>query len=85
MAAFNRQRVDEFVNHEIVRFHDSRLMALDNIQLHDILRKKNPYLFRAKNMLKADELITSMLDARLSSSEEKHFGDFYFTRGGEWP
>ncbi|HIH91750.1 TPA: cytosolic protein [Candidatus Woesearchaeota archaeon] len=41
-----------------------------------MLRKKNPYLFRAKNILTAQELVTSFLDARLSSSEEEIFGDF---------
>ncbi len=40
------------------------------------LLKKNPYLFKAKNILTAGELITGLLDAFLSSSEEKIFGDF---------
>lgn len=38
--------------------------------------KKNPYLFRAKNLSVASELITELLNAFLSSSEEKLFGDF---------
>jgi hypothetical protein len=34
------------------------------------------YLFKAKNIRTAPELITGLLDAFLSSSEEKLFGDF---------
>lgn len=40
------------------------------------MQKKNPYLFRAKNIITAQELVTSFLDAKLSASEEKIFGDF---------
>lgn len=73
----DKQAVEEFVNYEIVRsFHNLRLAALEGVNLYDVLKKKNPYLFRAKNIQTASELIGSMLDARLSSSEEKIFGDF---------
>lgn len=37
---------------------------------------KNPYLFKAKNINTAADLITELLYAYLSSSEEKIFGDF---------
>ncbi|MGH2538469.1 MAG: PmeII family type II restriction endonuclease, partial [Candidatus Promineifilaceae bacterium] len=40
------------------------------------LLEKNPYLFRAKNITTAAELIDGLLTAFLSSSEEKLFGDF---------
>jgi len=40
------------------------------------LLTKNPYLFKAKNISTASELITDLLEAFLSSSEEKLFGDF---------
>ena len=37
---------------------------------------KNPYLFKAKNITEANDLIENLLNAFLSSSEEKLFGDF---------
>lgn len=37
---------------------------------------KNPYLFKAKNIATAGEFISGLLEAFLSSSEEKLFGDF---------
>jgi len=42
----------------------------------DKLLKKNPYLFRAKNITTAGDFMNGLLDAFLSSSEEKLFGDF---------
>jgi hypothetical protein len=68
--------VKEFANENIIEFHQARLKRLRKINLKDVLKKKNPYLFKAKNILKASDLIESILDAFLSSSEEKLFGDF---------
>jgi hypothetical protein len=70
------QPIREFVNSEIVSFHDARLDRLRELKLPLLLRKKNPYLFRAKNLLTASQLIQSILDAFLSSSEEELFGEF---------
>ncbi len=64
----------DFIQAQVVDFHEKRINKLSSTKLNDIL-SKNPYLFRAKNLLTASELIQSMLDARLSSSEEKMFGD----------
>lgn len=41
-----------------------------------VLRAKNPYLFRAKNIQSASEMVEALLGARLSSSEEGMFGGF---------
>ena len=65
-----------YVNDNISTFHDRRLAKLENISLNEILRKKNPYLFRAKNLLKASDLVESLMQAFLSSSEEPMFGYF---------
>lgn len=69
------RRVEEYVNDNIGVFHQSRLNRVSRLKLSDLL-KKNPYLFRAKNIHSAGELIRDMMDAFLSSSEEKIFGDF---------
>jgi len=70
------QEAAHFVNTNIVRFHQSKLKSLERINLRILLRKKNPYLFRAKNITVAGDLIKGILEAFLSSSEEKLFGDF---------
>ena len=75
MKPLDLKAVEEHVNKNIVDFHDRRLKSLEDLTLSKLL-KKNPYLFRAKNVMTAAELISGFLDAFLSSSEEKLFGDF---------
>jgi hypothetical protein len=57
-------------------FHSARLASLTELKLKKLLRRKNPYLFRAKNVLVASELIDGFLAAHLSSQEEGLFGTF---------
>lgn len=75
MKPLDRQLVGGFVTRGLVEFYANQSRRLDEVKLNDVLRK-NPYLFRAKDLHTPAELIESMLDARLSSSEEKMFGDF---------
>lgn len=70
--------LNNFVNKNIIHFHDKRLECLRKLDLKRLL-KKNPYLFKAKNLNTAGELVASLLEAFLSSSEEKLFGDFLET------
>jgi len=75
MNPLNFDRVCEYVNANIVHFHERRIASLENLTLDQLLTK-NPYLLKAKHITTAAELIESLLQAFLSSSEEKHFGDF---------
>ncbi len=76
MKSLNLKEVSKFVQDNIATFHQNRLKSLEDTNLHSLLHKKNPYLFRAKNIVTAQELVISLLDAKLSASEEKIFGDF---------
>ena len=76
MQPLNLNAVQDYVNTHIVDFHQARLRSLTGLKLRQLLRRKNPYLFRAKHITTAAELVESLLGAYLSSSEEKHFGDF---------
>jgi|SRR3972149_2280494 len=68
--------VVKYVERNIGSFHVKRLQNLDELKLHKILKRKNPYLFKAKNILTAQDLVKVLLDAHLSSQEETIFGDF---------
>ncbi|GIV88525.1 MAG: hypothetical protein KatS3mg055_1043 [Chloroflexus sp.] len=75
----SRDLVDEarrYVQAHIGAFHEKRLNSLRNLELKQILKRKNPYLFRAKNILVASDLIRLLLEAHLSSQEETLFGEF---------
>ena len=71
MKKFNPQEIYEYVEKHISIFHQRRLDYVRNkVDLLKILKQKNPYLFRAKNVLTAQDLIKGFLDAFLQSQEE---------------
>jgi hypothetical protein len=61
--------VRQYVGENIVDFHERRAKSLEGLRLARLVNK-NPYLFKAKNVTTASELIEGLLDAFLSSSEE---------------
>lgn len=75
MNPLDLEKVRLFVNDNIDDFHQRKLASVQRLTLAKLLAK-NPYLFKAKNINSAGELIAGLLDAFLSSSEEKLFGDF---------
>lgn len=77
MKKLNLNEIDEYVESHISIFHQRRIEYIsDKIDLNKILKQKNPYLFKAKNILTAQDLIKGFLDAYLQSQEEAFFGNF---------
>lgn len=76
MRSIRLEEVTEYVENNIGTFHDKRLKNLEGLKFDTILKRKNPYLFKAKNILTAELLVRTLLDAHLSSQEETIFGDF---------
>ena len=76
IQSVDQHELTKFINEHIAEFHDARLNALKKVKLEEILKKKNPYLFKAKNIQTCEELIRVLLDAFLSSQEETIFGEF---------
>ncbi len=76
MKPLNTQEVIDFVETHIADFHQRRLEGLSKINLHTMIKKKNPYLFKAKNLERAQDIVKGFLDAHLSSQEEGMFGTF---------
>ncbi len=75
MNPLDIEEVVQFVNNNIDDFHNHRLKIISQLTLKQLLNK-NPYLFKAKNITLASDLVEGTLSAFLSSSEEKLFGDF---------
>ena len=76
MKSIEISDVKTYVENNIGSFHLKRLENLEKLKLSKILKRKNPYLFKAKNILTAQDLVKTLLDAHLSSQEETIFGDF---------
>ena len=69
-------RVKDYVSGHIAEFHEARIEKLRTLRLHEILRRKNPYMFKAKNLEDPCDLVKSLIDAVCSSPEETIFGDW---------
>jgi hypothetical protein len=70
------EEVTEYVENNIGDFHQRLLESLNDLSLSVILFKKNPYLFRAKSYLTANDIVKALVDAFLSSREETIFGNW---------
>ena len=52
-----------YIEAHIPSFHKRRLESLAGLELQKVLKRKNPYLFKAKNITSAAELVKGILDA----------------------
>lgn len=68
--------VRQYVTSNIATFHKKRQDSLNRLDLAKILHRKNPYLFRVKYLLTAEQIVKGFADAHASSSEETLFGDW---------
>ncbi len=68
--------VSTYVEENIGTFHQKRIATLDDLSLSKVLKRKNPYLFKAKYVLTAEEIVRGLVDAHISSNEETVFGDW---------
>lgn len=76
MKKVSPDKICGYIEAHIPSFHKRRLESLAGLELHKVLKRKNPYLFKAKNITSAAELVKGILDAHLSSQEETIFGGF---------
>jgi hypothetical protein len=76
MPKLNLNDVLKYVEENIGTFHQKRITGLNKLKLKTVLSKKNPYLFKAKYVLTAHDIIKSLTDAFISSKEEAIFGDW---------
>lgn len=66
----------KYVENNIGEFHQKRINSLDTLKLSNVLKRKNPYLFKAKYVLTSEQIIKGLVDAHISSNEETIFGDW---------
>lgn len=76
MNQLNLDEVVKYVEQHIGKFHEQRISSLSTLKLSRVLKRKNPYLFRAKHLLTNQEIVQSLVEAHISSNEETIFGDW---------
>ena len=76
MDKLNIDDVTQYVEDNIAIFHEKRLKSLDRLKLSNVLKRKNPYLFKAKSTGTSEQIVRGIVDAHISSNEETIFGDW---------
>lgn len=76
MTPLKLDDVARYVELNIGSFHEKRIASLGRLKLKDVLKRKNPYMYRAKHVLTAEQIIRGIVDAHISSNEETLFGDW---------
>lgn len=76
MEKLNLDLVNQYVSEHIGEFHNKRIASLDSLSLKKVLSRKNPYLYKTKNMQTSEMIVRSIVDAHISSNEETIFGDW---------
>ena len=74
----NSKEVESAIGRALEEFYNALLAKIDSINIEDIVKRKNPYLYRAKAMSNAYEIVENILSATVSSSEETIFGNCFF-------
>ena len=59
-------------------FYSTLIDKIDGLDIKKVMKRKNPYLYRAKAMQSASEIVESVLNAFVTSSEETIFGNCFF-------
>ncbi|MFA5690002.1 MAG: PmeII family type II restriction endonuclease [Kiritimatiellales bacterium] len=76
MGKISKKELSDFIAPNIDQFRKKLLENLLSLKLDKLLKRKNPYLFKAKAVDTAQDIVKSVLDAHLSSQEEGIFGGF---------
>jgi len=76
MQKLNLKDLSQYVENHTGIFHLKRIQSLESLKLSQVLKRKNPYLFKAKYVLTAEQIIKGFVDAHISSNEETIFGDW---------
>ena len=77
-TAYDEEEVVEAIAKALETFYGSLIEKIDGLDILKIMKRKNPYLYRAKAMENASEIVENVLSAFVSSSEETIFGNCFF-------
>lgn len=77
-CSYDEKEVIAAISVALTEFYTSLTSKLEDINLSTILKRKNPYLYRAKGINSATQIVDGILSAFVSSSEETIFGNTFF-------
>ena len=72
MLPLDMKKVESYISDNIdTDFFDKKIAKLKNFTLSDVVKRKNPYLFKAKRIESAQDYIQQVLDATVSSGKSR--------------
>ncbi len=77
-TSYDEQKAMQAVSDALADFYMSLTQKLDDINIDKVLKRKNPYLYRAKGINDVAQVVEMILSAYVSSSEETIFGNTFF-------
>ena len=78
--SYDEQAVIQAIASALETFYGTLIEKIDGLNIQKVMKRKNPYLYRAKAMQSATEIVDSVLTAFVSSSEETIFGNCFLNR-----
>ncbi len=75
---YDETKIVEAIAVALDEFYTNLINKVDSLNIHKVIKRKNPYLFRAKAMNGASQIVDAILSAFVSSSEETIFGNVFF-------
>jgi len=76
MPVLDYSKINTWTDVNIIKpFYEKRIEKIQELNLKKVLKRKNPYLFRAKNIDNSGDFVSYVLGAFLSSQEETLFGN----------
>ena len=76
--SYDEAAIVEAIATALDNFYTNLIKKVDSLNVKTVMKRKNPYLYRAKAMQSATEIVDSVLTAFVSSSEETIFGNCFF-------
>lgn len=76
--SYDEQAIVEAIASALDTFYTTLIAKVDSLDIIKVMKRKNPYLYRAKAMENSSEIVESVLNAFITSSEETIFGNCFF-------
>lgn len=76
--SYNEEAVVKAIAQALEEFYSSVISNMDKLNITKVMSRKNPYLYRAKAVSSAADIVDGVLSAFVSSSEETVFGNCFF-------
>lgn len=76
--SYDEDAIIKAIANALDEFYKSLIDKVDSLNIKKVIKRKNPYLFKAKAMNGASQIVEAILSAYVSSSEETIFGNVFF-------